>query len=205
MNTYALKPRFQALLRPFARQLFAAGVTANQITVTACLISFAIGVAALWHPEHNNLFLLIAFWCPLRMAANALDGMLAREFGQASRLGAILNELGDVVSDVALYLPFAFVTGAQPWLVVAVVLLVVLSEFAGVLCAAMGKERRHDGPLGKSDRALLFGMIGLLQGCGVPVAAFINWVWAATLLLLMLTLFNRARSALGTSQPGSRH
>ena len=45
----------------------------------------------------------------LRMAFNAIDGMLAREFGQQSALGAFLNELTDVVSDAALYLPFAFV------------------------------------------------------------------------------------------------
>ena len=42
------------------------------------------------------------------MAFNAIDGMLAREFGQKSRLGAYLNELTDVVSDAALYLPFAW-------------------------------------------------------------------------------------------------
>ena len=41
------------------------------------------------------------------MALNAIDGMLAREYGQKSRLGAYLNELGDVVSDAALYAPFA--------------------------------------------------------------------------------------------------
>ena len=43
------------------------------------------------------------------MALNAIDGMLAREFNQKSRLGGYLNEITDVVSDAALYLPFAFV------------------------------------------------------------------------------------------------
>lgn len=40
----------------------------------------------------------------LRMAPNAIDGMLAREFGQQSCLGAYLNELCDVVADSALFL-----------------------------------------------------------------------------------------------------
>jgi phosphatidylglycerophosphate synthase len=39
------------------------------------------------------------------MALNALDGMLARECNQQTRLGAILNETGDVISDIALYFP----------------------------------------------------------------------------------------------------
>jgi CDP-diacylglycerol--glycerol-3-phosphate 3-phosphatidyltransferase len=188
-----------------ATQLYRAGVTANQITLGACLISLAIGVLALCYPEHNYLFLLISLWCLLRMAANALDGMLAREFGQASRLGAVLNEFGDVISDIALYLPFAFLAGSRPGLVVAIVVLALLSEFAGLLGAALGNERGYDGPMGKSDRALVFGVIGLLAGCSVPLAAFINWVWVAALMLLLLTIFNRGRSAIAGRRSGNTH
>ena len=206
-STYQLKSRFQALLRPLAATLYRAGITANQVTVIACLISVALGAAALAYserqPERKYLFLLISFWCLLRMAANALDGMLAREFGQASRLGAVLNELGDVISDIALYLPFALIAGSQPWQVVAVVLLAVVSEFTGLLGAAMGNERGYAGPMGKSDRALVFGITGLLVGCGVYMAPFINIVWAITAALLLLTIFNRGRAALAGHKSGN--
>ena len=195
-STYQLKTRFQSLLRPLAATLYRAGVTANQITVGACVVSILLGTAAALHPERNYLFLLISFWCLLRMAANALDGMLAREFGQASRLGAVLNELGDVVSDIALYWPFAWVAGSHPWLVVAILLLALLSEFTGLLGAALGGPRGYEGPMGKSDRALVFGVVGLLVGCDVAVASFINLLWAFTALLLLLTIYHRARSAL---------
>jgi CDP-diacylglycerol--glycerol-3-phosphate 3-phosphatidyltransferase len=204
-STYLLKSRFQSLLRPVATQLYRAGVTANQITVVSCLISLAVGALAFCFSERNYLFLLISLWCLLRMAANALDGMLAREFGQASRLGAVLNEFGDVISDIALYLPFVFVAGSQPWLVVAVIVMALLSEFAGLLGAALGNERGYDGPMGKSDRALAFGVIGLLAGCGVPLAAFINWIWAAILVLLLLTIINRSRAAVVPRRRESTH
>jgi len=36
-----------------------------------------------------------------------------------------------------------------------------LSELAGILGPAVGASRRYDGPLGKSDRALVFGALGL--------------------------------------------
>ena len=49
-----------------------------------------------------------------RMALNAVDGMLAREHAMQSALGAILNELGDVLSDTALYLPLAAAPGPAP-------------------------------------------------------------------------------------------
>lgn len=195
-STYQLKSRFQSLLRPLAAMLYRWGVTANQITVGTCVISMVLGALAAGYPDRHYWFLLISFWCLLRMAANALDGMLAREFAQASRLGAVLNELGDVISDIALYLPFALIAGAAPWLVVAVVLLAVLSEFTGVLGAALGGERGYEGPMGKSDRALVFGIVGLLVGCGVSPAWFINLLWACTAVLLLITLINRARSAM---------
>lgn len=201
ISTYQLKTRFQSLLRPLAAWLYRVGVTANQITIAACLISLALGALAALDPAHKYMFLLISLWCLLRMAANALDGMLAREFGQASRLGAILNEGGDVVSDIALYLPFAWVAGSNPWLVVAVVLLAVLSEFAGLLGAALGGKRDYQGPMGKSDRALVFGVVALLIGCGFALDTYLNGLWIFIALLLMLTIVNRCRAAMAKRGP----
>ena len=88
-------------------RLHAAGVTANPVTAAACAVSGAIGAALLHAPRTG--FAILPLWMFLRMALNAVDGMLAREFGQKSTLGAYLNEISDVVSDAALYLPFAFV------------------------------------------------------------------------------------------------
>jgi len=195
ISTYHFKSRFQSLLRPLAAWLYRAGVTANQITVATCVTSLAVGtaVAVFAQPYHNYLFLLVSLWCLLRMAANALDGMLARDYGQASRLGAVLNEAGDMISDVALYLPFACVAGSQPWLVVLIVSLAVCSELAGWLSTKVTRERANHGPMGKSDRALVFGVTALLVGSGITVAPFINEVWILVVALLLITLFNRGR------------
>jgi CDP-diacylglycerol---glycerol-3-phosphate 3-phosphatidyltransferase len=85
LSIYALKPRFQALLRPFVATLFRAGVSANQVTIFACAVSIAIGAALTFMPEHHAFFLLVPVWLFVRMALNAIDGMLAREFNLASR------------------------------------------------------------------------------------------------------------------------
>ncbi len=195
LSTYLLKSRFQSVLRPLAVRLYRAGVTANQITIGACLMSLALGAAAIALPDRNYLFLLISFWCLLRMVANALDGMLAREYGQATPQGAVLNEVGDVVSDIALYLPFAFVASSHPWRVVAVVLLAVFIEIAGQLSAAHGRDRGYQGPMGNSDRALVFGIAGLLIGWGMPFGGYLNGLWALVAVLLVITIFNRCRAA----------
>ena len=98
-SVYDLKPRFVALLRPLAGRLARAGVTANMVTLAAMADSIIVGsVLALW-PDCQVLWLMLPAFLFLRMAANAVDGILAREFAMKSSLGAILNEVGDVVSD----------------------------------------------------------------------------------------------------------
>lgn len=107
VTLYTLKPRFQALLRPFVAGLAARGITANHVTIAAACGSLAIGLLVAIARARPAVFLLLPIWLAVRMALNAVDGMLAREFGQMSRLGAYLNELGDALSDAALLFPFA--------------------------------------------------------------------------------------------------
>ena len=171
---YALKPKFQGLLRPLAGRLASGGVTANQVTVLALAMSVAAGAWIALEGDAVRPFLLLPLVFLARMTLNAIDGMLAREFGQQSPLGAYLNELADVVSDAALYLPFAFVAPFGPWSIGLVIFASCVSELAGALGPMVGTSRRFDGPMGKSDRALVFGALGLYVGLGyaLPDGAF---------------------------------
>ena len=195
-SIYELKPAFQGLLRPMTRRLAAAGMTANMVTLLAALVSVGAGAAIAWRRGAQGSLLLLPAVLFARMALNAVDGMLAREHGQKSKLGALLNELGDVVSDSALYLPLALVPGFSPPLMVGIVLLAALSELAGVLGQTIGASRRYDGPMGKSDRAFVFGLLGLLLGVGVGPGGWLTWTLGAVLLLLLVTVGNRCARAL---------
>ena len=196
MTLYAIKPVFQNLLRPACRVLARAGVTANQVTVAAMFLSVVTGAAlAILHEETRALLLLPAALL-VRMALNAIDGMLAREHGMQSALGGLLNELGDVVSDIALYVPFGLIAGVSPVMVNAVVVLAVLSEMTGVAAVQIGASRRYDGPMGKSDRALGFGLLAVLLGCGLEPGAWVNACLGVMALLTAVTILNRARAAL---------
>jgi CDP-diacylglycerol---glycerol-3-phosphate 3-phosphatidyltransferase len=193
---YDLKPLFQGLLRPTAHALAGWGVTANQLTAAALALSACGGLAlTLWPRERLPLLVLPALLL-VRMALNALDGMLAREFDQASRLGALLNELGDVLADGLLYLPLGLVSGVPSLLLALVVVLGVISEMAGVVAVQIGGRRRYEGPLGKSDRAFAFGALALLLGLGVPAGAWTRLVLGVMVVLALLTIGNRARRAL---------
>jgi CDP-diacylglycerol--glycerol-3-phosphate 3-phosphatidyltransferase len=197
---YDLKPRFQALLRPLVGRMAANGITANQVTLGACLGSILVGLLVGWGSAHPVLFLLIPIWLFLRMALNAVDGMLAREFGQKSQLGAYLNEITDVVSDAALYAPFALMAPFGPLVVGLVILLAALSEMAGLQGLTLGASRRYDGPLGKSDRALAFGALGLWIGIGGPRPDWLHWIMPLMALLLAVTIVNRVRAGLAEAR-----
>lgn len=198
ISIYQLKPAFQRLLRPTARALFQAGVTANQVTLAACAVSVALGIGLYLAPV-PAAFALLPLWFFLRMALNALDGMLAREFNQRSRLGAYLNELTDVVSDAAMYLPFAKLVPFDPLWVGVLVLVAALSEMAGVLGQTVGASRRYDGPFGKSDRAVLFGTLGLAVALWHPLPAWTGWLIPLAAGLTALTVAKRVRAGLEES------
>ena len=200
-SIYDIKPAFQNLLRPLTRTLFRAGVTANQITVLAAFLSIATGACIAWQPLARWPLLIVPALLFVRMALNAIDGMLAREHGQKSRLGAVLNELGDVIADTALYLPFALVPGFDPLQIVLIVILAILTEMTGVVALQIGAARRYDGPMGKSDRAFLFGLAALLLGLGVAPGKWQQIAQPAMIALLVVTILNRARRALAQTPP----
>jgi CDP-diacylglycerol--glycerol-3-phosphate 3-phosphatidyltransferase len=181
-SVYALKPKFQALLRPIANRLAAIGATANQVTFITCAISIALGLDLAYG---SRQWWMLPVWLFLRMAANAIDGMLAREHNQATRLGALLNELTDVLADAALLLPFAYLPNWNPALVGTVVVLSGLTEMTSTV-----------GQTLTGVRALLQGILGTWLALGREPS---EWLAPAMVILLIATIYNRARHILSAS------
>ena len=198
LSIYALKPGFQNLLRPLVQRLAPWGVTPNQVTIFSGAASLLVGSALAWaalvnrsNPDGARVWLLLPAFLPVRMALNAIDGMLAREFRMETRAGAILNETLDLISDAALTLPFAILpmgNSAAVGFAAAAALLVEVAGFAG------RGGRRNQGPFGKSDRAVALGVAGAWLGLRLPVAPWAAqwspWVW---ILLCGVTALNRIR------------
>jgi len=190
---YDLKPKFQALLRPAAAYLVGAGATANGVTTAALLLSIAQGALLALAPGAALPLLMLPVTLFVRMALNAIDGIMAKEHGQASAHGAVLNELSDVISDAALYLPLALIPGVSAGLVALVVVAGIIAEMAGALGPLINASRRYDGPLGKSDRAFAFGLLAVLIGIGFTPGLWTSVYLAVMLALAARTVFNRAR------------
>lgn len=196
MTIYDLKPAFQNRLRPIVATLAARGITPNQVTVAALILSLVTGMLMSTYPAVRAVYLLLPVVLFVRMALNAIDGMLASEYDQKTKLGTFLNELADVASDAALYLPFAVITPLLAIVVILIVVLAGLSEMAGVVAVMIGSARRYDGPMGKSDRALVFGVLALLLTFWQIPSWLLATVYMVVLLLLGVTVVNRVRGAL---------
>lgn len=194
-SLYQLKPAFQGLLRPLVARLAAGGVTANQVTLAAAVLSMLAGLWLWSDPLSKAALLCLPVVLFVRMALNAVDGMLAREHGQASTLGMYLNELCDVVSDLALILPFAAVF--PPPGVVAFALAACLAEIAGMLGVAAGAGRTYAGPFGKSDRAFALGAIAVALAAGLPFGPLGPLLFPLLATLSLVTVVNRIRAGLG--------
>lgn len=196
ISTYKIKPAFQQLLMPLLKLLRKLGFTPNFLTVLAIVLSFYLGYLLLDAPTNNDNYLFVALGLLLRMMLNALDGMMARVYELQSRSGEVLNEVGDVVSDVAIFYPLLFLSGLDFRLAFGFIVLSVVNEFCGILGKAMGGERRYDGPMGKSDRATIIGVLSLLFYFEIEIQDFLNYIFIAVLLLVLLSSIIRLKHAI---------
>lgn len=195
ISVYKLKPKFQALLQPLLARLHKWGVSPNLLTLLGILLSITMGVYA-FYGNRVIAFISLPIVLLVRMALNALDGMMARQFNMQSKLGAVLNEIGDIVSDIALYYPLYVLFRMDPTWILFFLLLSALNEFAGLLGQAMNGERRYDGPMGKSDRALVVGLLSLLYFFNVPIQLYLTWIWILVFILLLWSTLKRLRHAI---------
>ncbi len=194
ISVYQLKPKFQALLQPLLQRLRKWGVSPNLLTLMGILLSLAMGIYALY-VDRTIALILMPIVLLLRMALNALDGMMARQYNLQSKMGALLNEIGDVVSDIVLYYPLYVLFAMDQVWIMCFLLLSVLNEFAGLLGQALGGARRYDGPMGKSDRALVVGVLSLLFLFKAPIYGYLTWIWMLVFCLLIWSTLKRLRNA----------
>jgi CDP-diacylglycerol--glycerol-3-phosphate 3-phosphatidyltransferase len=191
VSLYAFKPVYQRLFRGLAGDW----MTPNMATALGIFFAFVVAAGFLLGGlVRPAFFLIVPAGLILRMGANALDGMLAREKGLATPLGAVLNEMTDVVNDVICYAPLWFLPQVPRGVLLVFLLSICGAEFAGVLGQAVTGQRRYEGPLGgKSDRALWIGLGAFLCALRPSLLAHAGAYLAAVSVLVLLTMANRLR------------
>lgn len=191
ISVYKLKPKFQKLLQPLLLLLKRMGVSPNHITVFTIIFSIIIGYTLFLGIQDRFWFLIVGVGLLLRMMLNALDGMMAKQFNLQSKLGEILNEIGDVISDIAIYFPFIYFESIKSEYVIIFIFLSIINEFCGVLAKLISGTRRYDGPMGKSDRAFLVGVICIIIYFTDSILIYLDYVFIISIFLMLMSSYLR--------------
>jgi len=92
--------------------------------------------------------------------------------------------------------PLALLPGVHAGWVGGLLWLAALNEMTGVLGGWLTGERRYEGPMGKSDRTLVWGLFSLMLGAGANVVPYVEKGIAVVMVCLILSTFIRIRKAL---------
>jgi len=190
---YAIKPWWQRRLTGVENWLVSRRVHPNLVTLAgvgcAGLLGAVLAVSSRW----PILALVVAPLAIGRLAANALDGLVARRTGLASARGELFNEFGDRVADAAVFVGLALNSAVFAPLAWGVLVLALLSSYLGLAAKAVGSQRIFGGLLAKADRMILlaaFAPVALMLG---PQAW--NWLLLACVPALLVTAGQRYRWA----------
>lgn len=196
ISIYEIKPKFQQLLMPIVDWMRKIGMTPNQVTILALLLSIVTGVILSIFHENKWIYILMPIVMFVRMALNAIDGVMAKKYQMKSHLGLLLNELGDVISDLFLFIPFVFIAEDYGIGIMLFISLSIISEMAGVTVQVIGSSRRYDGPMGKSDRAFIIGFISFLIFVHLNIIPYLHFVFYVCSILMLINIYNRITNGL---------
>lgn len=191
----ALKPLYNATLRPAARFCEKIGLLPNHITIIGLLFFIVGGILSAINLWHYALICVV-----IGSLLDGLDGVLARESGKKSRFGAILDSSFDRLTEMALlggllyfYQQRVEFNQAAVLLCYGVLCTSVMVSYVKARCEGEGVACSR-GLLQRPERLILLS-IGLLIGPRVMV-----WILTAMLILGTITVFQRFFEAAANSR-----
>ena len=190
-----LTPVLDALLQPRCERLARDGVTPGMVVGAGTLLSVGVGILVAAGGARPWMLLCVPLALLARAAAGRLGAMLHSQYQRGSPLDSLVQDLGALVSEVALFWPLARVEGLEAWLVTLCCLLAVLTEFAGVVGLDLGATRRRDGPLDATLRLWVLALICLLLGVGIDPGWWTSLGFQVLPFLQVWTIVRRLRGA----------
>jgi phosphatidylglycerophosphate synthase len=165
---YALKPWYATRLGGVRGALVAHRVPPDVLTWSGVAFGALAGVAMAVLPVGPVAAAATGVLLAARLACANLDGGVARASGRGTRFGAVVNELGDRLAELA---ALAGVLALAPvTLVVLAALAATAPSWVSLAGAAAGAPRVQGGPVGKTERCLILVAVAA-TGWAVPLLA----------------------------------
>jgi archaetidylinositol phosphate synthase len=186
---YAIKPWWQGRLTGIERVLIENHVHPDIITTVGVVFAALLGLALLLTSYGPLFALAIAPLAVGRLAANALDGLVARHTGLAHPLGEVFNECCDRIADIFVFVGLALNTAVVAPLAWCVLVLILLNSYLGVTARAAGGKRQYGGLLAKADRMIFLAAFSPVVFFFGPIAW--NWLLLAFIPAILITFVQR--------------
>ncbi len=161
MTLDALRPLAERFLEPFVTLSKRLGLTPDAVSLLALLAAVGGGVGFYLAGQEPILYLIGAFFVFLNGLLDLLDGALARELDTASPAGDLLDHVLDRYADLILIAGLAGGVGEYA-LGFAAVTGVLMTSYLGTQAEAVGLDRVYGGLLGRADRLMLTGVVGVV-------------------------------------------
>ncbi len=193
MGIYGIKPWFRAQLQPLVKLLW--NVHPDVLTWSALVISAICGLLLYYSYRHPYFAVIVIPLLFVRLALNALDGLLAQQTGKARPAGEVLNEMTDRFADIFIYGGLALSPSSNHLLGFCAVICLLMVSYVGILGKAVGTERVYSGVLGKADRlftlmvcCLIYGIKPHTRALGISL---FNWLFIFFIVLSAITIAQR--------------
>ncbi|MGO9470072.1 MAG: CDP-alcohol phosphatidyltransferase family protein [Isosphaeraceae bacterium] len=177
------------------------GMGAGMLAGTALALTDRVAIPSL-------AWIAAAALVQLRLLANLLDGMVAIQSAQASRLGELYNEVPDRVSDAATLVGLGYAAGGSAWLGFVAAILAIFVAYVRAAVRVAGGPQDYCGPMAKQHRMFLVTLTALtaavvprrwqaqLSGAGWGLPAIALGVISAGCLITAARRLSRAARAL---------
>lgn len=185
MGIYGIKPWFRQQLQPLIKLLW--NVHPDVLTWSAVVLSCVAGVLlylSFWTPWLAFVVIPLLF---IRLALNALDGLLAQQTGKARVAGEVLNEMTDRIADVAIFIGLTMCQLTDKFIGFVAIISILMVSYTGILGKAVGAERIYSGVLGKADRMIYLMVVCLVYGL-YPDFGFMGYSTYSWLLIIFIPL-----------------
>jgi CDP-diacylglycerol---glycerol-3-phosphate 3-phosphatidyltransferase len=157
MGLYTVKPSFQKVLGPVESICIDHKISPDSLNLAALVVSIAIAGVFYVSLQIRAAYICIPFLVFFRLMFNALDGMVARKTGCASRIGEVHNELSDRLSDLITIFAVGFSGNGNGILAGVTCSVMLLSSYIGIVSKSAGGPRIYKGIMCKPDRLFLLG------------------------------------------------
>lgn len=190
-----INEQIQSNMKGHAAKAAKYSLTPTHFFISAILLSTVGGLVVATGSPLKWPMLFVVLLMGLRSFCSTIALLLVCEHRMFSVSNVFLSELHIPLSEIFLYLPFAFIHGISGPLVVAVVIMGLLCQMVSIVAIPIINSRRHDGPITSTERLMIFAAMAFFLGIGFPATVWCNIVLFALLLLEFATLVNRIKKA----------